>query len=626
MADGLINMDICSAIASCLIENHKQVMTEPIDGHILDLYAVFVDSNDSFNDLMENFKQFFKHLFYISVIAPGSLTISQDGMDDSRITDINVYLLRLLYKQIGGERNVCYETQFNKQNKSSNDMIEEDDLDEAITMVNDTETSFTSTTDKNDPEASNLDRLNSLIDFESSAKELTYENSQLPKYLMHRLQDLLNSQPMSYKLGKERACLTEVVMPYVPACHSIKHSMALAQAAYITNNKVSSVQISKLTTFEKEIPDLMDCLNTHMHYIPNIKPQTDLALGDCSYLDTCHKLNSCRYLHYVQYIPDSLMLQVQQDTERINVEQKTHVPLYTHGSCSSTMVKEVLPPQWIRCDVRKFDFSILGKFSVVVADPAWNIHMNLPYGTCNDIELLELPLDELQDEGVLFLWVTGRAIELGKESLTKWGYKVINEVSWIKTNQLGRTIVTGRTGHWLNHSKEHLLGGLKGKPTWLNKHIDLDIIVSTTRETSRKPDELYGMIERMVGKHARKLEIFGRDHNIRAGWFTIGNQLTGSCIHELDIKAKYEATPQFHRNSDMRHVNENIHSRSKNNNKNNNSNTNNYMDNNHRPNSSRSNSKRGRSTDHRSGNNNNNNSSHGNNHKSHYIKQREQRP
>ena len=329
------------------------------------------------------------------------------------------------------------------------------------------------------------------------------------------------------------------------------------------------------------------------------------------------------------------MSQVQKDTERINAEQKLHVPLYTHGSCSSTMIKEVLPPQWIRCDVRKFNFSILGKFSVVVADPAWNIHMNLPYGTCNDIELLELPLDELQDEGVLFLWVTGRAIELGKESLTKWGYKVINEVSWIKTNQLGRTIVTGRTGHWLNHSKEHLLVGLKGNPAWLNKHIDLDIIVSTTRETSRKPDELYGMIERMVGKHARKLEIFGRDHNIRAGWFTIGNQLTGSCIHELDIKAKYEATGQFNRNSDMRHVNDNNHSRGKtnnyNNNNNNNSNSNNYMDNNHRPHSSRSNSKRGRSTDHRSSNNHNGNNSnggsnHGNSHRSHYTKQRDQRP
>ena len=125
--------------------------------------------------------------------------------------------------------------------------------------------------------------------------------------------------------------------------------------------------------------------------------------------------------------------------------------------------------------------------------------------------------------------------------MQNWGYEVINEISWVKTNQLGRTIVTGRTGHWLNHSKEHLLVGVKGKPQWLNRQIDIDLIISATRETSRKPDELYGIIERLVGTHARKLEIFGRDHNIRPGWFTIGNQVTGSCIHELDVKTKYDS-------------------------------------------------------------------------------------
>ncbi len=162
--------------------------------------------------------------------------------------------------------------------------------------------------------------------------------------------------------------------------------------------------------------------------------------------------------------------------------------------------------------------------------------MHLPYGTCNDTELLNLPLNILQDEGILLLWVTGRAIELGKESLKKWGYKVINEISWVKTNQLGRTIVTGRTGHWLNHSKEHLLLGLKGDPEWLNRNIDLDIIVSPTRETSRKPDEVYGIVERLVGTKSRKLEIFGRVHNLRPGWITIGNQLEGTHVIDPEIK------------------------------------------------------------------------------------------
>lgn len=40
--------------------------------------------------------------------------------------------------------------------------------------------------------------------------------------------------------------------------------------------------------------------------------------------------------------------------------------------------------EWINCDLRYFDFKILGKFNVVMADPPWDIHMSLPYGTLKD--------------------------------------------------------------------------------------------------------------------------------------------------------------------------------------------------------------------------------------------------
>lgn len=92
--------------------------------------------------------------------------------------------------------------------------------------------------------------------------------------------------------------------------------------------------------------------------------------------------------------------------------------------------------------------------------------------------------------------------------------------------------------------------------------------MSSTRETSRKPDELYGIVERLVGKKSRKLEIFGRQHNTRPGWFSkymacrilclalkffrhldrciltiqflaIGNQLNGINIYEKEVARKY---------------------------------------------------------------------------------------
>lgn len=52
-----------------------------------------------------------------------------------------------------------------------------------------------------------------------------------------------------------------------------------------------------------------------------------------------------------------------------------------------------------------------------------------------------------------------RAMELGRECLKLWGYERVDEIIWVKTNQLQRIIRTGRTGHWLNHGKEHCLVG-----------------------------------------------------------------------------------------------------------------------------------------------------------------------
>jgi mRNA m6A methyltransferase catalytic subunit len=52
--------------------------------------------------------------------------------------------------------------------------------------------------------------------------------------------------------------------------------------------------------------------------------------------------------------------------------------------------------QWIQCDLRSLDLSVLGKFAVLMADPPWDIHMELPYGTMSDDEMRRLPIPSLQ--------------------------------------------------------------------------------------------------------------------------------------------------------------------------------------------------------------------------------------
>lgn len=365
------------------------------------------------------------------------------------------------------------------------------------------------------------------------------------------IRSMINRTSARTILNKQKAKLTTLEEPFYEVCNEYNHNQILATLGL--NKKEYSHFGSKQSIPEDLIvqrilkckniisKEVFKCFREKIHFLPIINTHTDLNLGDCSYLDTCHKMKTCRYLHY--YTLNPLSKKEDEVANEYNNEDKD-LQLkgfeYTIGDCFTESFREVLPPQWINCDVRHLPFSILGKFSAIISDPAWDIHMSLPYGTCKDDELLSLPMDELQDEGIIMLWVTGRSIEVGRRALTKWGYKIYDEMIWIKLNQLRRTIVTGRTGHWLNHSKEHLLVGLKGDPIWINKQIDIDVVVSPTRETSRKPDEFYDIVERLVGKHSRKLEIFGRDHNTRPGWLTIGNQLQGVSLYEPELKYKYD--------------------------------------------------------------------------------------
>jgi len=65
--------------------------------------------------------------------------------------------------------------------------------------------------------------------------------------------------------------------------------------------------------------------------------------------------------------------------------------------------------QWINCDIRTFDMTVLGKFGVIMADPPWEIHQDLPYGTMADDEMRKMNIGTLQDDGVIYLWVTGKS-------------------------------------------------------------------------------------------------------------------------------------------------------------------------------------------------------------------------
>lgn len=383
----------------------------------------------------------------------------------------------------------------------------------------------------------------------------TYTLTTRPNRL-EQLDYLLNTPCSSHDLQRERARLRTPLYTFYDCCDDTDHASLLAtMSSFDKNTSYCKLNTEKLKRLLQEngpssnlnkdkiyqrYSQLQKCVETKLHFIPIVQAQTDFKLGDCSYLDTCHKMSSCRYIHYGQLMP--LKKKELSSDETYKIFENIKISDFTRGESVCAYLKPELPAQWINCDLMKIDFDVFGNdYGIVIADPSWTIHMNLNYSSLKDDELLGLRMDKLQKEGLFLLWVTGRTIETGREFLNSWGYKVINQITWIKTSQLIRTISTGRTGHWLNHSKEHLLVGMKGNDIkWLNKGIDSQILISSTRETSRKPDEIYGIVERMCSPGVRKLEIFGRQHNTRPGWLTVGNQLDGVHLVESPLRARYD--------------------------------------------------------------------------------------
>lgn len=45
---------------------------------------------------------------------------------------------------------------------------------------------------------------------------------------------------------------------------------------------------------------------TNVHFVRALRAHTDLSLGDCSYLNTCHRMETCRYVHWVLEDPGKL--------------------------------------------------------------------------------------------------------------------------------------------------------------------------------------------------------------------------------------------------------------------------------------------------------------------------------
>lgn len=173
------------------------------------------------------------------------------------------------------------------------------------------------------------------------------------------------------------------------------------------------------------------------------------------------------------------------------------------------------------------------KFSTVLADPPWRFqnrtgkmapeHKRLNrYGTMSLEEIMALPVEKkLKDTAHLYLWVPNALLPDGIQVLRAWGFEYKSNLIWHKIRKDGGSDGRG-VGFYFRNVTEMVLFGVRGKNarTLAPGRSQVNYLSSQKREHSRKPDELYDIIE--ACSPGPYLEMFAR--GTRKGWTSWGNQ------------------------------------------------------------------------------------------------------
>jgi N6-adenosine-specific RNA methylase IME4 len=112
----------------------------------------------------------------------------------------------------------------------------------------------------------------------------------------------------------------------------------------------------------------------------------------------------------------------------------------------------------------------------------------------------------------LFLWCPDAHLAQGMDLIGAWQFKFRTVgFNWIKTTSHGKLPLG--CGWWTRAGSELCLLATRGQPRPLAYDVRR-VVLSERREHSRKPDEIYDSIRRLVG--GPYLELFARER--RAGW------------------------------------------------------------------------------------------------------------
>ncbi len=181
------------------------------------------------------------------------------------------------------------------------------------------------------------------------------------------------------------------------------------------------------------------------------------------------------------------------------------------------------------------------KYKTILADPPWRFqnrtgkvaaeHKRLfRYPTMSLDEICDLDIKDLSDESAhLYLWVPNALLSYGLQVMKEWGFTYKTNLVWHKIRKDGGPDGRG-VGFYFRNTTELILFGIKGKIRTLQPgRRQVNFIATRKREHSRKPNELYEIIEKC--SPGPFLELFARRK--RENWDSWGNEIDSDIMIDV---------------------------------------------------------------------------------------------
>jgi N6-adenosine-specific RNA methylase IME4 len=179
-----------------------------------------------------------------------------------------------------------------------------------------------------------------------------------------------------------------------------------------------------------------------------------------------------------------------------------------------------------------FATKVSGLYSTILADPPWRFdnrtgkmapeHQRLlRYPTIDLQEICEIPVSRVAAANShLYLWVPNALLAEGLQVMRQWGFTYKSNIVWYKIRKDGGPDGRG-VGFYFRNVTELVLFGIRGQMRTLAPgRRQTNIIATQKREHSRKPDQIYDIIEDC--SPGPYLELFARFR--REGWHQWGNE------------------------------------------------------------------------------------------------------